>query len=634
MLFQHEINHQEVKMSKLALLAKARKEKQEQQRQTGDVNTSVSILDKLRTSTTAAQTRKPLSGLALRAKANAAKTPEIEPKKGKVTEPEVKESSKRKLDEPIFTFHEVTFKESPFSGNPGSSFAETFTYKKRSIDHNPQLSVPFMMTNNHALVQVKANFQKPSPDDAIKSLQKNAFGDKKEEKIVKEVSQLKIAPKVTKPRYQLDIDAAIAKRLTKANLSFVVMGHVDAGKSTLTGRLLLESQAVSQSTYNKLKREAERVGKSSFSLAWVMDQTPEERNRGVTIDIGSSTFETAKGIFTIVDAPGHRDFVPNMISGVAQADLAVLVVDAATDAFESGFNLDGQTKEHTILSRSLGINRMLVCVNKMDQVSWDEHRFLEIKEMMDVFLEMSGWDVNQVEYVPCSGLTGTNVSSKSKESALDWYNGPCVVEALESFEKTDRDYKKTFVMQLHDIDASKLEFTGRIDTGTIQPGETVQFSPSGTSGVVDWITLRDEKVNLGIAGDLVTLKIKGAEVENIRVGDALSVGDEVPAVTQFEARIVTFDMDRPLLVGTPFVLFRGNVQLQGKITKVITVFDKNGEPLKKRAKHLIAQQSALVEISTERKIPLQLYSDNRQMGRVVLRKEGRTVGAGVVERLI
>jgi elongation factor 1 alpha-like protein len=626
-------------MSKLAALAKARKEKQAQQ--VSGSETSVSLLDKLKTNKPSRQlpTRKPLSKLAGLRKLkqdSPALAEDIEPKKD---DKEIKEEEstqpKRKL-EPIITLQEVTFPSCPFIHSPQTLFSQTFTYKKRHIDSDPQLCVPFMMTNNNALAAIKQNFSKPSPDDAIKAKQNSAF-EKKEENLTEKVAELKInTPKVSKPRQQLDIDLELSKRSSRPTMSFVVIGHVDAGKSTLTGRLLLESKTVSQSTYNKLKREAEKAGKSSFSLAWVMDQTPEERNRGVTIDICSSSFETEKGIFTIVDAPGHRDFVPNMITGVAQADLAVLVVDSGTDAFESGFNLDGQTKEHTILARSLGINKMLVCVNKMDQVGWNEHRFHEIETMMNEFLKMGGWDPKNVVYVPCSGLSGINVSKKATEQALDWYKGgPSVIEALESFETADRDYKKPFVMQIHDLDASNSEFSGRIDTGIIQPGETVGFSPSGAYGYVDSITIRDTKTPIGIAGDSVSIKVKDAETENIRVGDVMRIiTEDVPAVTKFKARIVTFDMDRPLLVGTPFVLFRGNIQQQAKIAKIITVFDKaTGEPLKRKAKHLIARQSAIVEIETERKLPLQLYKENKQMGRIVLRKEGRTVGAGVVESL-
>lgn len=635
------VSIKEKKMSKLAMLAKSRRENQ-QDSKLGE-KSSVSILDKLMTRKTeqADTPVRRVKRVLKRAEAKGGSRDEA-PK----TVNAVDAVSKDAKQKPIFSFQTVTFEHSPFARSPVSQTSSTMV-KRFKTKHSDQLKsanhlyVPFMMTNGNLVVKQKINFDKPSPDDLVKQAQTQAFDSdkKKETEVVAKVSQLKVSatPSVTKPRVELDVNSEIVKRSTKPNLSFVVIGHVDAGKSTLTGRLLLESETVSMSQYNKLKREAEKAGKSSFSLAWVMDQTPEERNRGVTIDICSSSFETAKGHFTIVDAPGHRDFVPNMITGVAQADLAVLVVDSSTNAFESGFNLDGQTKEHTILARSLGITKLLVCVNKMDQSGWDQHRFEEIKDMMDSFLEMSGWDIkSNVKYVPCSGLSGANVSKKYETPALDWYHsGPCVIEALESFEATIREFTKPFVLQINDIDTSKSEFTGRIDTGTIQVGETVVFSPSGTFGVVDSITLRDSKVNIAIAGDSITIRVKNVDLDNVRTGDVMSiVTHEIPSVTKFEARVVTFDMDRPLLVGTPFVLFRGNVQQQAKISKVLTVFDKNGEPsTKRKAKHLIAKQSAIVEIETERKLPLQLFKENKMMGRIVLRKEGRTVAAGVVEKI-
>lgn len=213
------------------------------------------------------------------------------------------------------------------------------------------------------------------------------------------------------------------------------MGHVDAGKSTLMGRLLYDVGAVDNKLIRKLKKESEMIGKSSFHLAWVMDQTSEERNRGVTVDICTSDFKTKDATFTIVDAPGHRDFVPNAIAGVSQVDVAVLSIDCSTDAFESGFNLDGQTKEHTLLARSLGVRHIIVAMNKMDSVDWYEGRFEDIKFELRNFFEDIGIKDDQLSWVPCSGLTGEGVYQKEYPMGQTWYKGPSLVGRLEEVSR-------------------------------------------------------------------------------------------------------------------------------------------------------------------------------------------------------
>lgn len=665
-------------MSKIAALAKARAEKKAlESKKTSDQNktSSISILDKLKsnsgpnsprpsiTSTSSSSSSTSSSKLSTlssihRSKLGRKPIPSLKAHKEQIPEsqtievPKLEPTPIPKEEKQSLIFLDVSFDKSPFcSSTSESKIAPLFLNPdndkiskgyKRKLDEFHLNSVFLPNANSQLAKKVKANFSKPSPDDIILENQKQAFEEnikkKQDESLVKDVSALKITPKqTTKPKNKIDLDAELAKRQTKPHTSFVVIGHVDAGKSTLTGRLLLENNIVDKNTYTKLKREAEKSGKGSFSLAWVMDQTEEERNRGVTIDICSSEFETEHGYFTIVDAPGHRDFVPNMITGVSQADIAVLVVDSSTNAFESGFNLDGQTKEHTILARSLGINKIIVAVNKMDNNDWSQDRFNEIKDQLSEFLKITGFQEDQTQFIPCSGLTGLNVANKPStiedQKKLKWYNGDSVLSALEKSEKFSRDFNKPFVMSIADITLN-FEFTGRIDTGTIQAGETVLFAPSNQAGVVESVVVNNSKVPVGIAGDNVTLKIKDVKLEDIQIGDVISiVSYEIPSVSKFESRLVLFDLKRPLLLGTQFVLFRGNVQQPAKITKIISLLDKvTGQVTKKKPKHLSSNQSAMVEITfINRETPLQLFKDNKQLGRVVLRKDGSTIGAGIVE---
>ncbi|CCH43260.1 HBS1-like protein [Wickerhamomyces ciferrii] len=545
----------------------------------------------------------------------------IIPKEDIRIEPKIKEPKTKEPEKPSFVLLDVKFDKSPFnsiSNNNISSFIPKFstssfdqqpiqqqTYKRKLEEyHLTSIYSPF--ANESIAKKIKTNFSQPSPDDVILNAQKQAFEEnsiaksKKQEELQlsKDVSNLKITPKQsTKPKFKIDLNQELLKRQEKPHTSFVVIGHVDAGKSTLTGRLLLENNVVDKNTYTKLKREAEKAGKGSFHLAWVMDQTEEERNRGVTVDICTSEFETPNASFTIVDAPGHKDFVPNMITGVSQADIAVLVIDSSTDAFESGFNLDGQTKEHTILARSLGINKIIVAVNKMDNNDWSQDRFEEIRDQLTEFLKITGFQQDQIQFIPCSGLSGVNISQKPSTEdelrKLKWYNGDSLLSALENSEKFSRDFNKPFVMSISDI-SSNYEFSGRIDTGTIQPGETVLFAPSNQAGIVDSIVIgnnnnnySNNKTNVAIAGDQVTLKIKDVQIEEIQIGDVISiVTNEISSLSKFESRLVLFDLKRPLLLGTQFVLFRGNVQQPAKITKIISLLDKTTGKITKKNQNI------------------------------------------------
>lgn len=196
------------------------------------------------------------------------------------------------------------------------------------------------------------------------------------------------------------------------------------------GRLLYDLKVIDERTIQKFKTESEKIGKSSFQYAWVLDQTEEERARGVTMDIAQNSFETDKAKFTILDAPGHRDFIPNMIAGSSQADFAVLVIDSSTGAFEAGFHLQGQTKEHTLLVRSIGIQRIIVAVNKLDSVGWSEERFEEIRMQMTHFLNSAGFQTKNISFVPCSGLTGENVVKPIKVGKIPWYKGSSLIHEL------------------------------------------------------------------------------------------------------------------------------------------------------------------------------------------------------------
>ncbi|KAI5970134.1 hypothetical protein CANMA_000745 [Candida margitis] len=497
------------------------------------------------------------------------------------------------------------------------------------------------------------NFNKPSPDDEILNAQKQAFegvGNLKIDEAPKEKS----APtkvKETKPFKKLDIDNELTSnpQFSKPHKSFVVIGHVDAGKSTLMGRLLFDYGIVDAKTVNKLVKESEKIGKGSFALAWIMDQTEEERSHGVTVDICATDFEVESNKFTAIDAPGHRDFVPQLIGGVSNADFALLVVDSITGEFEAGFALDGQTKEHTILAKNLGIENICVVVNKMDKEDWSENRFETIKTQLLEFLTSSDVDFKpkQIDFVPISGLTGNNVVKRDPSiESFKWYNGPTLAQYIENvpLSKDGRNTvsREPFYLSVHDVykDKGDLKVIGKINSGFIQSGETVVFHPSDESLQVSSLQVSQKTVDFAIGGQLATLLFKSSQVSNesadvVRIGDVVTkVLSSIRTVKKFTASVHLFNMDKPLLVGMPFVLFRNSSQVPARITNILEITNSNKKK-KKKILHLTSKQDALIEIEVDggASLPLTTYEGNSKLGRIVLRREGQTIGAGKVTEI-
>uniref|UniRef100_A0A8D0PG23 HBS1-like protein n=1 Tax=Sus scrofa TaxID=9823 RepID=A0A8D0PG23_PIG len=342
--------------------------------------------------------------------------------------------------------------------------------------------------------------------------------------------------KSSKLRQQIDIKAELEKRQGgKQLLNLVVIGHVDAGKSTLMGHLLYLLGNVNKRTMHKYEQESKKAGKASFAYAWVLDETGEERERGVTMDVGMTKFETTTKVITLMDAPGHKDFIPNMITGAAQADVAVLVVDASRGEFEAGFETGGQTREHGLLVRSLGVTQLAVAVNKMDQVNWQQERFQEITGKLGHFLKQAGFKESDVAFIPTSGLSGENLITRSKSSELTkWYKGLCLLEQIDSFKPPQRSVDKPFRLCVSDV------FKGKCFT--------VCFGSYSFPG----ITLHDEPVDWAAAGDHVSLTLVGMDIIKINVG-CIFCGPKEPikACTRFRARILIFNIEVPVTKGFP-----------------------------------------------------------------------------------
>uniref|UniRef100_A0AAR2M5I5 HBS1-like protein n=1 Tax=Pygocentrus nattereri TaxID=42514 RepID=A0AAR2M5I5_PYGNA len=441
----------------------------------------------------------------------------------------------------------------------------------------------------------------------------------------------------SKSKQQLNIRAELEQRQGgKPLLNLVVIGHVDAGKSTLMGHLLYLLGNVNKRTMHKYEQEAKKAGKASFAYAWVLDETGEERDRGVTMDVGMTKFETNSKVVTLMDAPGHKDFIPNMITGAAQADVAVLVVDASRGEFEAGFEAGGQTREHALLVRSLGVTQLAVAVNKMDQVNWQQERFQEITSKLGHFLKLAGFKESDVYYVPTSGLSGENLTTRSKEAELTaWYTGPCLLEQIDSFKAPQRSVEKPFRLCVSDVfkdQGSGFCVTGKIEAGFIQTGDKVLAMPPNETCTVKGITLHDESLDWAAAGDHVSLTVTGMDIIKINVGCVFCGPKEpIKACSRFRARILLFNIEVPITQGFPVLLHYQTVSEPATIRKLVSVLHKNsGEVLKKKPKCLSKGQNAVVEIQTQRPVALELYKDFKELGRFMLRYVGSTIAAGVV----
>lgn len=391
------------------------------------------------------------------------------------------------------------------------------------------------------------------------------------------------------------------------------------------GRLLYDLKAIDQRTIDKYKREADKIGKGSFHLAWVLDQGSEERARGVTIDIAANQFETDSTRFTILDAPGHRDFVPNMIAGASQADFAVLVIDAGTGNFESG--LKGQTKEHALLVRSMGVQKVVVAVNKMDTVSWSKDRFDEIEQQISSFLTTAGFQAKNISFVPCSGLHGENVTKRTDDKNAAWYSGPILIEELETGEPYSYAIEKPLRMTIGDVFKggvqNQLSISGRIDSGSLQVGDRVLSMPSGESAIIKSLEIDREPNDWAVAGNNVVLQLVDIDPMHLRTGDVIcSPSSPIQNITSFTAKVLAFDHLTPMHLE----LHRGRLHVPCRISKLVATLDKSsGVPVKKKPKIVAPGMVARIVVEVDQPIPLEAPT------RVVLRAGGETVAAGLLE---
>jgi len=412
----------------------------------------------------------------------------------------------------------------------------------------------------------------------------------------------------------------------KPHQNLAIIGHVDHGKSTLVGRLLFETGSVPEHVIEQHREEAEEKGKGGFEFAYVMDNLAEERERGVTIDIAHQEFDTDEYYFTIVDCPGHRDFVKNMITGASQADNAVLVV-AADDGVQP------QTQEHVFLARTLGIDELIVAVNKMDLVDYEESRYRETVEEVKELLKQVQFNTADASFIPSSAFEGDNVAEVSDN--MPWYDGPTILEALNDLPEPEPPTDAPLRLPIQDVYTISGIGTvpvGRIETGEMFPGDDVVFQPSDVGGEVKTVEMHHEEVDSAGPGDNVGFNVRGIGKDDIRRGDVCGPADDPPTVAEtFQAQIVVMQHPSVITAGYTPVFHAHTAQVACTIESIDAKIDpSSGEVAEENPDFIQSGDAAKVTVRPQKPLSIEPASEIPELGSFAIRDMGQTIAAGQV----
>jgi elongation factor 1-alpha len=423
----------------------------------------------------------------------------------------------------------------------------------------------------------------------------------------------------------------------KNHVNLVVIGHVDSGKSTTTGHLIYKCGGIDKRVIEKFEKEAAEMGKGSFKYAWVLDKLKAERERGITIDIALWKFETAKFYFTIIDAPGHRDFIKNMITGTSQADVAILMIASGTGEFEAGYAKTGQTREHALLAFTLGVKQMICCINKMDDksVNYSEARYNEIRDEVSKFLAKVGYKAEKIPFIPISGWNGDNMLERS--SNMPWYKGPIMIEALDAIVPPKRPSDKPLRLPLQDvykIGGIGTVPVGRVETGVLKPGMVVVFAPAGLSTEVKSVEMHHESMEQAVPGDNVGFNVKGLSVKELKRGFVCSDSKNDPAqgAASFTAQVIVLNHPNGFGAGYTPVLDCHTAHIACKFEALTEKLDKRtGKKLEDNPAKVKGGDACIAKLVPSKPLCVEAYSDYPPLGRFAVRDMRQTVAVGVIK---
>ena len=426
----------------------------------------------------------------------------------------------------------------------------------------------------------------------------------------------------------------MAKEKTHINIVFI--GHVDHGKSTTVGRLLYDSGNVDEQAMRKLKDRAKELGKPGFEFAFVMDNLKEEQERGVTIDLAHKRFDTPKYYFTIIDAPGHKDFIKNMITGASQADAAVVVVSA-----NPGDGVQAQTREHIFLARTLGVGQLIIAINKMDMAKYDEKRWLQVKEEVSKLLKTVGYDPSKIQFLALASLLGENVFKKGTN--MPWYKGPTLYEAFDVLNPPEKPTQlplRLAIQDVYNITGIGVVPVGRVETGVMKVGDKVIVVPAregkGVTGEVKSIEMHHEAMQKAEPGDNIGFNVRGIEKKDIARGDVLGHIDNVPTVaTEFTAQIIVLNHPSVITVGYTPVFHVHTAQVACQVISIEKKLNPaTGETLQEKPDFIKNGDAAIIKVKPTTPLVIEKQKDIPQMARFAVRDSGATVAAGMCIDLV
>jgi elongation factor 1-alpha len=435
----------------------------------------------------------------------------------------------------------------------------------------------------------------------------------------------------------------------KIHINIVVIGHVDSGKSTSTGHLIYKCGGIDKRAIEKFEKEAQEMGKGSFKYAWVLDKLKAERERGITIDIALWKFVTSKYFVTIIDAPGHRDFIKNMITGTSQADCAVLIVASSTGEFEAGISKNGQTREHALLAYTLGVKQMIVGINKIDNTEppYSESRFNEIQKEVAAYVKKVGYNPKAVAYVPISGWHGDNMIEAS--SNMPWYkgwsierkegkaSGKTLLEALDAILPPSRPKEKPLRLPLQDvykIGGIGTVPVGRVETGTIKPGMVVTFAPAMVTTEVKSVEMHHEAMEEALPGDNVGFNVKNVSIKDIKRGMVASDSKNDPAkeAKNFVAQVIILNHPGEIHAGYQPVLDCHTAHVACKFSELKEKIDRrSGKVLEENPKCVKSGDATIAVLTPSKPMCVEAFAEYAPLGRFAVRDMRQTVAVGVIK---
>ena len=508
------------------------------------------------------------------------------------------------------------------------------TTKGKMMELPPEMTKKEDVTVEVATKKISTmKVEDPSSTKKVETEQK-----KKKEKKVEPKSKKPQKVATPKPNVEDDSDS-------RDHLNVVFIGHVDAGKSTISGQIMVQTDSIDKRTIEKFKREAKELNRESWFLAFAMDQDEEERAKGKTVEVGRASFETKKRRFTILDAPGHSNYVPNMIAGASQADVGVLVISARRGEFEAGFERSGQTREHAMLAKTLGVHKLVVLVNKMDEptVKWNKARFDEIQKALKPFLRKHcGFKLRKdVEWLPMSGLTAENLKEQVDPKVCPWNESPPLLDVLDSIKIEGRDEKRELRVPILDkyVDRGVIAM-GKVESGTLIKGQKIDLLPIGTTCEVQNLWIEDaseegREANVAKPGENVRVRLKGINENEIHKGFVLCDECTGHGVTVFDARVQFLELLKHRQIVTSGYTAVMHCHTAAEECSIIKLINKGqGDKKEKRPKFVKSHTICVVRIKLSRKICVEKFADVAQLGQFTLRDEKQTIAVGRVLKIL